>query len=812
MSVIIRLQNLAWSANALDIRQFFRGLSIPEGGVHIVGGELGDAFIAFSTDEDARQAMMQDGGKVKEMKIKLLLSSRTEMQKVIETARQQTLNLQNAFMQTAAPVAVAPNPPNISKNTNEASTETEIVTETDVTEIVRVIKKVAVETEVAHAIVTGIEKIEDVVEIDRDLVIERVLEIEILDVEMRGERITLKMILNAMAPGMLNPLGGVGMQDVEHRRPPFGLGQNPILPQNQFGMVGLNGVGGMIPGQLPMGHNVPPRMNGPLPGDPNAMNRNREPWNDRMDPMDKMDRMHRMDRMERMDNGRFPPRPGPGFPQEPGFGGLPPVNPIPGDMGAFRPGMKPPMNNPFLNKMQELDSRRNPNAFSAAQRPFDDRQGPSRIDLRDRDLRDRDSRDLEVRNMPLSATYTDVRHAFTGIFIKADGIKLITDTHGNRVGIAYVKFNTADSKDQALKGQKFVRGSEVEVLHLDETIFEKTSDSFGLPDKSRQDNIDNVEMDISPTPSSCVLVSELPPYVKEMDIAKLFHDWKINDLFITSEKEMKGIQYYAYVQFARIDDAKSALSKPLKMGNKPVMTIDRDILDYFSDVGLVPLRIHMLLNQGGKPAGECFCEFDSCEEAVRATGKNGIPLGKNVPTIELVNRNKMLETLGLVEHNRMMNHPQQHFPPHMQEPRPRFPPMHHPRFGGLNNHPFGPPGPPMRGPPGPPMMGMPPRHMMGRGMGPPMAAPPPPHVEGFGKPGCVISLENVPFKANMEEIIEFFRDFNVSREHVIRRYNDNGMPTGDARVAFESPAEAQRALRDLRSRKMRDRTIYMKIA
>lgn len=47
MSVIIRLQNLPWSANAADIRQFFHGLSIPEGGVHIVGGQLGDAFIAF---------------------------------------------------------------------------------------------------------------------------------------------------------------------------------------------------------------------------------------------------------------------------------------------------------------------------------------------------------------------------------------------------------------------------------------------------------------------------------------------------------------------------------------------------------------------------------------------------------------------------------------------------------------------------------------------------------------------------------------------------------------------------------------------
>jgi len=47
MNVIIRLQNLPWSANASDIRQFFKGLQIPEGGVHIVGGENGDAFIAF---------------------------------------------------------------------------------------------------------------------------------------------------------------------------------------------------------------------------------------------------------------------------------------------------------------------------------------------------------------------------------------------------------------------------------------------------------------------------------------------------------------------------------------------------------------------------------------------------------------------------------------------------------------------------------------------------------------------------------------------------------------------------------------------
>lgn len=87
MSIIIRLQNLPLTANSLDIRKYFAGLSIPDGGVHIIGGEKGDAFIAFSSDDDARQAMAKDGGKIKDSPIKLFLSSRSEMQQVITQAR-----------------------------------------------------------------------------------------------------------------------------------------------------------------------------------------------------------------------------------------------------------------------------------------------------------------------------------------------------------------------------------------------------------------------------------------------------------------------------------------------------------------------------------------------------------------------------------------------------------------------------------------------------------------------------------------------------------------------------------------------------
>jgi len=82
MSVIIRLQNLPLTATSVDIRAFFRGLNIPGGAVHIVGGTEGDAFIAFSTDEDARQAMQLTGQKIKDASVRLLLSSRSEMYKV----------------------------------------------------------------------------------------------------------------------------------------------------------------------------------------------------------------------------------------------------------------------------------------------------------------------------------------------------------------------------------------------------------------------------------------------------------------------------------------------------------------------------------------------------------------------------------------------------------------------------------------------------------------------------------------------------------------------------------------------------------
>lgn len=80
MTVVLRLQGLDVKAGTEDIRSFFKKLRIPEGGVYVVGGMLGEAFIAFSTQHDAKLAMRHNGKVLKGSKVRLKISSMQEME------------------------------------------------------------------------------------------------------------------------------------------------------------------------------------------------------------------------------------------------------------------------------------------------------------------------------------------------------------------------------------------------------------------------------------------------------------------------------------------------------------------------------------------------------------------------------------------------------------------------------------------------------------------------------------------------------------------------------------------------------------
>ncbi|XP_029928031.1 RNA binding motif protein 12Ba [Myripristis murdjan] len=80
MPIILRLQGLDVKAGTEDIRKFFESLYIPEGGVYIVGGNLREAFIAFTTQRDGQLAMRRTGNFLKGSKVSLHISSMDELE------------------------------------------------------------------------------------------------------------------------------------------------------------------------------------------------------------------------------------------------------------------------------------------------------------------------------------------------------------------------------------------------------------------------------------------------------------------------------------------------------------------------------------------------------------------------------------------------------------------------------------------------------------------------------------------------------------------------------------------------------------
>lgn len=124
MVVVIRLQGLSVTAGSEDIRRFFTGLKIPDGGVHIIGGELEEAFILFASDEDARRAMNRSGGCIKDSPVTLLLSSNTEMQNVLERSTKYAELEQKRRLEESARSARRPVEPEVGRRYGNRSGNT----------------------------------------------------------------------------------------------------------------------------------------------------------------------------------------------------------------------------------------------------------------------------------------------------------------------------------------------------------------------------------------------------------------------------------------------------------------------------------------------------------------------------------------------------------------------------------------------------------------------------------------------------------------------------------------------------------------
>ncbi|XP_047538499.1 uncharacterized protein LOC125072055 isoform X2 [Vanessa atalanta] len=715
MSVIIRLQNLPWSANALDIRNFFRGLSIPEGGVHIVGGELGDAFIAFSTDEDARQAMMLDGGKIKEIQVKLLLSSRSEMHKVIETARQSV-----PLLTLAAPSPVPP--PVIPPPTQ-----------------------------------------------------------------------TPQPIISA-APAIT----------------PF----STALGTTTIAGFGIPGIGN--PQEIPQPAVIEPPA--PLLSPPS-----KSPLEEDKDE-EKLDRKRSKDKERRRSRSR----------------------------SRSRDRERKERKRERRDRSRSRERRRRDRSRSRDRRDRKrDRKDRSRSRDRSPSRRSRDKRNNDRNKSPQNSQERSLDNIDVNI---APPPPAFGSTNGPQIPMMpnnMVSNGPVGPLDQITLNRPTNDNMQEQVIPRDP--------------RQRRQLVDNGPSSAGAQIQGAVPAQFMPNAQFSQNFGGSFQNPQFGAFPSGGNLEPRAVTSNTWtnrMSFPKQSDQEiqaSPMGKPkvisVNMEDEPLDCVlmkslpreatDRTIVNFLADTGAVPSRIHLMLDANGLPSGDCFCEFRSAQEARKAATKHGQLLDGSRVTIDLVMRSVVEEALEgpklETQPGILGNAP----PPFMNMPRGGF--MGRGQFrgrgmferGGYDRGGFRGGFDPSRGGFDPNRGGFRGRggwsergmrgfdrgrgrgFARGRGGFDNMSMPMPiqmrndeeqdPALENFGTPGCIVTMENVPFRATVDDIMTFFGDFELTQDDIIRRYNERGQPTGDARVAFRTPFDAQRAVKTRHMNTIFDRRINLTI-
>lgn len=86
---------------------------------------------------------------------------------------------------------------------------------------------------------------------------------------------------------------------------------------------------------------------------------------------------------------------------------------------------------------------------------------------------------IEVVGLPFTVGYRDVRRFFSGCVIPRDGLKIINNEKGRRVGNAFIKFATEQDAAEAFKRHGNFMGSRyIEIYSCSQEVFENAIDSY----------------------------------------------------------------------------------------------------------------------------------------------------------------------------------------------------------------------------------------------------------------------------------------------------------------------------------------------
>lgn len=844
MSIIIRLQNLPWSASSLDIRRYFTGLSIPDGGVHIVGGEKGDAFIAFASDEDARQAMSRDGGTIKDTKIKLLLSSRNEMKSVVDQARIAAVAASTATSDST--VKMQPQQqqqhqqPQLQLHSQPATSATSLGTSNVSMSLPS--SSNSLSNAPAGSLMMGGSN--------------------------GGALVSGIHNVNTSGTGLGSgsiPCGSGGSGGMHLNSNRSNGGTNSLGSNTSTGMATSNVIG--IGLNTSSAANSQAGINHVTSRGPNVRARSRSPIN----------------RISTGNSGDLQP-----------MAGLMPLNgnlnqvtrsgPPSYAQGAGAPGQD--------NWSRRVDFNANSNVNLAV--------GSTNGIIPNNNTQTQGQGFIwraELRGLPFNVTPRDIQEFFRlgiGFYVSEDSIKILVNDRGFTTGGATVRFdNEADFHAALTLSGRMFGDRPIDVMPLLDDGIGSNSMQQQVPQQMPQQQSQQLQQQQMPQRDYVIYMKGIPfNMCTDRDVLTFFSGLRVTEVVFEFDQRTGKTAGNAFVEFPSKQDYEAALELNLRhMGrryievfpttrddmeearrigyqvsggpvqgmastipkhvnnssgdvddvtSKPTYCINitglpptitnTDLTTYFKEAGALPFAIHIMLKGNGFNAGEAFLEFLSQEHQRIALLRDGAVISDHRISVKDVPFNVMTRIVG-----RPSN-------PHVPPPIGQGSPI------GLGNNPPGPGvgvtggggGPPGMGPGGgggfrgnfsdrggfrgghrfngPRMRGggmggnAGGGHLMagcnnnGRGMSPNRRRDP------FADGHCVVHASNVPYKSTNEDLREFFADFHVLPNGIERRLNERGQATPEARIAFRNSQEAERAVKVMHKKTLLGRQIFLRLA
>lgn len=305
-------------------------------------------------------------------------------------------------------------------------------------------------------------------------------------------------------------------------------------------------------------------------------------------------------------------------------------------------------------------------------------------------------------------------------------------------------------------------------------------------------------------------------------------------------------------------------TKLIFIGNVEYNTSESDIISFFSDDGATPDGVFFVKNARGQPSGDCYVKFKSADDATKALIKNRFRFRSRVIRVTLADPDEAAKVLGFnlietddetnKEKDSEMTAAQADNMTEMNENNDKEKEVDGTNGGGQNVERIGDDeqmnnddddnadgrfdrdidggnqfqrddprmmytAPYLRGG----NIGDRSGNMMGsnyfrggRGGGPG------PENRGMrgnynqnpaqrNYEGCIVSLNNVPFAATPRDIADFFVGYNLGPNDIIRRFNDDGSLTGEARVRFLTPMDATEAIERYQRERIRNRVIHLRL-